>query len=326
MKYLTPTGEKIMKFRGLLALVLSLSLALFASNALAAADKKDGGKKNDKQSSQQIGKSDKSSKNDNSSKSDKSDNSTKSDKSDKSSKSDKSDKSSKSDKSAKSDKSDKSSKSSKPGNGYGHCKSDKSGIGHSKKIGNGHNRDDDCDNGGGGGGTSPTCAAANVVRFDRVVEGSTVSVDWVGHICVNDPSLLEIYRQDIVLTAENKTCRAGVAPVLERVVSTDGLTFSYPVNIVLPCTDNPPPPPSCTVVTPVRYTRLDAAGNTYSIDWVGQFCEANAALLAPYLVPIETAGLVCYSLSTPSLVRVDDLATNTYAYPVNVVLRCFLPE
>jgi len=47
MRYLTPTGEKIMKFRGLLALVLSLSLALFASNALAAADKKDGGKKSD---------------------------------------------------------------------------------------------------------------------------------------------------------------------------------------------------------------------------------------------------------------------------------------
>ncbi|GJM12920.1 MAG: hypothetical protein DHS20C12_13230 [Pseudohongiella sp.] len=142
-----------MKFKSLVTLVLTICLAVLTSNAMAK------GKKG--------GKSDKSYKH-----------------------SEKSEKSRKSEKSGKSEKSRKSRKSRKNGNGYGHCKSDKSGRGHGKKRGRGHNRDCDDDN------EEPpvlVCLAdvEETIRREDIFDaetgeyssGAAVSITYQGQVC-----------------------------------------------------------------------------------------------------------------------------------------------
>lgn len=199
-----------------MAIIFSLSLALFAGNALAAGGKSSKAYKNDKQSSKH------------------------------------------------SEKSVKGPKSSKPGNGYGHCKSDKSGKGHSKKKGNGHDRDDDCGGGGGGGGGTCSASVTLFEDFDTVTAFSVdenvsnqsvqviASVSWVGQVCSGDADLSS-YLSPITYPAINlgpafpigvpgnssfnydlkeRICEFnGADPILEY----DDVTFSYPVNIELTC-------------------------------------------------------------------------------------------
>lgn len=200
-----------MKLRGLLAFVLSLSLAMFATSALAAK----GGK---------------------------------SDKSAKSIKTELSAKSAKSEKSAKSDKSAKGPKSSKPGLGLGHCKSDKSGKGHGKGKGKGHERDENC---GEPPPPPLTCTVAvdfvlNQTEFTDEF-GSyfvTESVSVVGNICSTDPVVVDEYRIDFEILDEGLTCYHsppidGPEAEVGARVETD-TEFYYPLDVLLVCQDTDP--------------------------------------------------------------------------------------
>lgn len=183
-----------MKFRGILAIIFSLSLALFAGNALAGG-KSNKSYKNDIQSSRH------------------------------------------SEKSAKSAKSE---KSSKNGNGFGHCKSDKSGKGHSKKNGKGHDRDDDCDNNGSGGEPPVLVCLANVERHDETIISdadpyavSTTSVNFVGKVCDIEGSTLSPYTDPVSIPSENRMCFASSEIIGEY--TTSETEFWYPIDILLEC-------------------------------------------------------------------------------------------
>lgn len=326
-----------MKLRGILALVFSLSMALVASNALAnSTSKNDKASKNDKQSSQQAAKA-------------------KSVKvatikaksvkvasiKAKSSKPKSIKAASVKSPKANSVKGSKGPKSEKPGNGYGHCKSDKSGQGHSKKIGNGHDRDDNC-------GPpppppppkDPICENPSVVRYDIEEAGKIVSIEWRGKIC--DPILPAQYLATIT-PATGLTCSAVIPPPLVRVVSADGKTFSYPVKVVLNCVQAPPPPPVPVCLNPavVRYdTRTpipndeDARSYLDYIEYKGFLCDANPATVAPYLQKLVFENEVVYPF--PSIQGRTCLATNPdlvlsrvlsedgtkFSYPVNIRLQC----
>ena len=207
-----------MKLRGLLAFVLSLSLAMFAGSALAG-------------------------------KSDKSDKSAKSVKTEQSVKSDKSAKSAKSEKSAKSAKGP---KSSKPGLGLGHCKSNK-GKGHGKGKGKGHERDENCDD-----TPPPppplTCTVDVVYSLNQIEMGVdeitgdpilvTESVNVTGNICSEDPVIVDEYRVDYFIEFEGLTCTHeppldGPDSEVGARVETD-TEFWYPIDIVLVCNETDP--------------------------------------------------------------------------------------
>jgi hypothetical protein len=142
-------------------------------------------------------------------------------------------------------------KSDKSGNGYGHCKSDKSGEGHSKKRGKGHDRDCEDDE-----PPVPVCVATasdigesivvidvyDVEDEDLLLGVETVSITYSGPICtIGD----EVAYQNSVLTdgatihrpdqlCEYDTAASSVLGPIENL--TLG-TFWYDMTTVLTCND-----------------------------------------------------------------------------------------
>lgn len=154
-------------------------------------------------------------------------------------------KSDKSEKSAKSEKSEMSVKSGKRGNGYGHCKSNKSGKGHSKKRGKGHERDDDC------GAPVLVCVADDIIpdiTYALDPESMepidvTGSITYAGKICAIGDEV--IFQADVETDFDSGNslpatlCEYSSIDSSVSIRQENATNFWYDMNIVLGCDTHP---------------------------------------------------------------------------------------